>query len=82
MEPDAAAGGSRSCSVLRCSEEQLDGFVADGDLVREGRWIYRPQIAALEAELAQRVTEMVGGPRSARLSAPDPQELHATGLDR
>jgi exodeoxyribonuclease V alpha subunit len=38
----------------------IDELASDGDVVREKRWIYRPQTAQLEAELAERVKELVG----------------------
>jgi exodeoxyribonuclease V alpha subunit len=50
--------------------EDLDPFVADGDLVREGQWVYRAPTAALEAELAERVAEMVAGSSGGRLEQP------------
>jgi exodeoxyribonuclease V alpha subunit len=48
----------------------IDDLVANGDLVREDRWIYRRQTAELEAELARRVAEFVVGEPSKRLAAP------------
>ena len=51
------------------AEEFVDELAGDGDVVREERWIYRPQTAALEAELAQRVTELVSSTTGGRLEA-------------
>jgi exodeoxyribonuclease V alpha subunit len=61
-------------------EALIDEMAESGHLVREGRWIYRPVTAALEAELATRVTAMTRGKPSARLSAPDEKSLHGTEL--
>jgi exodeoxyribonuclease V alpha subunit len=46
-------------------QELLDA----GDLVREQRWIYRPQTAELEAELAERVRDLLTGPPNERLES-------------
>jgi exodeoxyribonuclease V alpha subunit len=54
--------------------ELIDGFVGSGALVREDVWLYRPATAALEAELAGRVDELVGAGRpddGDRLTPPD-----------
>jgi exodeoxyribonuclease V alpha subunit len=48
----------------------LDQLVAGGDLVRADRWIYRRVTAELEAELAERVRELVDSPPSDRLAEP------------
>jgi exodeoxyribonuclease V alpha subunit len=45
-----------------------DELVAESDVVRDGRWIYRPRTAALETELAERVAALVSDPPAARLS--------------
>jgi exodeoxyribonuclease V alpha subunit len=47
--------------------EFIDELASDGDVVRDVRWIYRPQTAELEAELAERVKGLVGGRRGGRL---------------
>ena len=36
-------------------EAAIDALVADGDLIREGGWVYRAHTAELEAELAAQV---------------------------
>jgi exodeoxyribonuclease V alpha subunit len=56
----------------------LDALIANGDLIREEQWLYRPQTAALEAELASRVSDLVrtGSVRS-RLRAPDEQAMRS-----
>jgi exodeoxyribonuclease V alpha subunit len=46
----------------------IDEFVAAGDLARADRWIYRRRTAELEAELAGRVRELVGGAPGGRLA--------------
>ncbi len=51
------------------TEADVDEFVETGDLVREERWIYRTQTAELEAELAQRVQELIAGAPGDRLNA-------------
>ena len=48
----------------------LDDLVQAGDLVRDGQWIYRIETAKLEAELAERVQELVDGPAGDRLRDP------------
>ncbi|HEY1507568.1 MAG TPA: AAA family ATPase [Solirubrobacteraceae bacterium] len=48
----------------------LDQLVAGGDLVRADRWIYRRATAELEAELADRVEELVDSAPSDRLAEP------------
>ncbi|HSC02439.1 MAG TPA: helix-hairpin-helix domain-containing protein, partial [Solirubrobacteraceae bacterium] len=52
------------------AEADVDELVQAGDLVREERWIYRTQTAELEAELAQRVEELIETPAAEGLSAP------------
>ncbi len=53
------------------SAEQIESFVEGGGLVRAEQWIYRAETAALEAELAARVIDMVKGGSSPRLRVPD-----------
>ncbi len=53
------------------SEEFIDELVAAGDIIREEQWIYRTATAALEAELAQRVDDLIHGPLGGRLKEPD-----------
>ena len=53
------------------SEPDIDELVDAGDLVRDEQWIYRTQIAELEAELAERVHDLVDGQPGDRLSDPD-----------
>jgi exodeoxyribonuclease V alpha subunit len=55
------------------TEVEIDQLVADGDLVREERWIYRTQTAELEAELAQRVEDLLETPAAEGLSEPPRQ---------
>jgi exodeoxyribonuclease V alpha subunit len=60
--------------------ELIDELVAAGDLVGEDRWIYRRQTAALEAELAARVLELVESAPSDRLSWEEGGESGGTEL--
>jgi exodeoxyribonuclease V alpha subunit len=57
------------------SDAFIDRLVAAGDLVRQGRWCYRPRTAALEAELATRVHELLQAEASGRLRAPEEPTL-------
>ena len=52
-------------------EGVVNDLVADGDLERAGEWIYRTPTAELEAELAERVLELVHGSPSRKLTAPE-----------
>ena len=54
------------------TEAHLDELVNSGDLVREDQWIYRAQTAELEAELAQRVRELIEAPAADGLTGPAP----------
>ncbi|MGN6868399.1 MAG: SF1B family DNA helicase RecD2 [Solirubrobacteraceae bacterium] len=56
------------------NEAEIDQLVADGDLVREQRWIYRTKTAELEAELAQRVEDLIEAPTGEGLSEPPATE--------
>jgi exodeoxyribonuclease V alpha subunit len=51
-------------------ESFIDELVAAGDLARSGEWIYRRATAELEAELADRVRELIAGEPGGRLSDP------------
>ncbi|HJS94350.1 MAG TPA: AAA family ATPase [Solirubrobacteraceae bacterium] len=59
------------------TEAGIDELVHAGDLVREDIWIYRTQTAELEAELAQRVQDLIETPAGDILSAPP---NHTDGL--
>ncbi len=61
------------------SEAFIDELVAAGDLARAGQWIYRRQTAELEAELAQRVDDLVRGSPESRLREPGESAATATG---
>jgi exodeoxyribonuclease V alpha subunit len=56
------------------NESTLDTFLLAGDLVRDGQWIYRTETAELEAELAERVQELVDGAPAKRLRDPGSDE--------
>jgi len=51
-------------------ESFIDELVAAGDLARAGEWIYRRTTAELEAELAERVRELIAGTPGGRLADP------------
>jgi exodeoxyribonuclease V alpha subunit len=61
------------------SEAEIDQLVTDGDLVREACWIYRAQTAELEAELAERVDDLIETPPGDRLTEP-PDTEQSDGL--
>jgi exodeoxyribonuclease V alpha subunit len=66
----------------RVSDELLRDLVLAGDLERDGKWIYRAQTARLEAELAERLRELLdGGEPPSRLRPPSAEEVAATGLE-
>ncbi len=58
----------------------IDPLVAAGDLVREGDYIYRAQTAMLEAELADRVRELLAAKPAERMREPDLNAVSASGL--
>ena len=73
-------------------EALIDELVGSGDLSRTGRWIYRRETAELEAELAERIVELVraapsdrlgaaarGGRQAPRASSPPPSSSRAFG---
>jgi exodeoxyribonuclease V alpha subunit len=64
-------------------DTDLERFVDDGDLVRDGPWMYRAPTAALEAELAERVAGMLAGDSGGRLEEPPiPQDSELTEEQR
>ncbi len=62
-------------------ESLIDELVGTGDLARTGPWIYRSETAELEAELAERVVELVGAAPSERLGEP-PAQTDTDGSQR
>jgi exodeoxyribonuclease V alpha subunit len=42
-------------------ERTIEGLIADGDVVRDGQWLYRTSTWELEQELTSRMLEMLGG---------------------
>jgi exodeoxyribonuclease V alpha subunit len=58
-------------------EHTIESLVDDGDLVREGDWVYRALTAELEAEVCERVRARLKGERNARLSPPDGSDVGA-----
>jgi exodeoxyribonuclease V alpha subunit len=63
------------------SEALVDRLVGAGDLVRDEQWVYRAQTAALEAELAERVRDLVQGPLGPRLREPEADAPAAGGSE-
>jgi exodeoxyribonuclease V alpha subunit len=59
----------------------IDELVDQGDLARDGDWIYRAETAALEAELAERIGELRRGEPSSRLTAADDATVAGSGLE-
>jgi exodeoxyribonuclease V alpha subunit len=59
-------------------EDLIDRLVADGELWRDGPWVYRRETAALEAELAELVCELAQAPPAERfdpsVEAPAPAD--------
>ncbi len=60
-------------------EARIDAMVAAGDLERQGEWIYRAATARLEAELAERVRELVRSEPSGKLGDPRENETVVGG---
>jgi exodeoxyribonuclease V alpha subunit len=61
-------GGDGEVAAGSYADENLvDELVSDGDLVREGDWIYRRATAELEEELADRVRKLVEDEAGGRL---------------
>ncbi len=52
------------------TEADVDELVSGGDLARDEHWIYRTQTAELEAELAQRIEELIAGAPGERMREP------------
>ena len=66
----SAPAGETQIGQAPAGEAQIDAMVVAGDLEREGEWIYRAATARLEAELAERVHELVEAKPSGKLSEP------------
>ncbi len=68
--------------LLGCAppEDLVDQLCAAGDLTRVGPWLYRRATAELEAELAERVRELIEAPPSDRLGSPAKGGLAETEL--
>jgi exodeoxyribonuclease V alpha subunit len=66
----------------RVDECLVDELVEGGDLVRERDWIYRRPTAELEAELAERVLELLGSGPGGRLREVGPEsDWESAGLN-
>jgi exodeoxyribonuclease V alpha subunit len=88
---EAERGGSTCLSVhaliagvselvgARVERRAIADLVQDGALVRDEGWIYRPQTAELEVELAMRVQQLLADGVGERLSEPDSEALRQAG---
>jgi exodeoxyribonuclease V alpha subunit len=81
MPIDALRAQLRELLGAEVSEAFIDELARGGELARDERWIYRAATAELEAELAQRVHELVGGRLGDRLKEPDEEELARAALE-
>jgi exodeoxyribonuclease V alpha subunit len=70
MALDALLGAAAELLGYAPEEALVDRLVARQELARVGEWIYRRVTAELEAELAQRVRQLVDAPPSDRLHEP------------
>jgi exodeoxyribonuclease V alpha subunit len=77
---DALRGALNELLHEAVPESVIDEMAHAGHLTREGRWIYRPQTAKLEQELADRVSAMVAGAPSGRIAEPDERRYTGTEL--
>ena len=76
LDPLLAVGERAARPRRRRANRRLDELVDAGDLVRDEQWIYRTETAELEAELAERVEELVSGQAGDRLSDPVARRRH------
>jgi exodeoxyribonuclease V alpha subunit len=67
----ALLGAARDLLGAEVEESVLAGLIESGQVVAEQEWLYRAATAELEAELAARVHELVGGEPHERLAAGD-----------
>ena len=81
MPVDGLRAQLRELLGSEVSEESIDELVRTGDLVRDEQWIYRVATAELEAELAERVQDLIGGPLGDRLKQPGEEELGRASLE-
>ncbi len=77
MPLDTLLGELRRLLDSPADEPLIDRLVAAGDLVRAQRWIYRAETAELEAELAERVRELLAAAPCKRLG--DAREDYGAG---
>ncbi len=80
MPVDDLLPAAQELLATSVSEADIDRLIGDGDLARTGRWIYRRQTAELEAELAERVAELVSSPTGRRLRELDGPASASAGL--
>ena len=62
-------GAARDLLGQLPDEEAIDQLIEDGDLVRDGDWIYRTPTWELEQELGERVLRMLGEGAEGKLGA-------------
>ncbi len=72
MPLDALLVAARELLGNDPSPQLIDELVRRGDLVREHHWLYRRQTAELEAELADRIAELIASAPGKRLREPPP----------
>lgn len=75
------SGQARELLGQDVGEELLAAFVAAGDLERDGDWLYRASTARLEAELAERLRDLIESQPGDKLHSPSTEEIAATGLE-
>ena len=63
----------------RIEQTAIDGLVEERVLVRDEQWIYRPQTAELEVELATRVRQLLADRAGDRLHEPDDEAFGRAG---
>jgi exodeoxyribonuclease V alpha subunit len=81
MPVDGLRAQLRELLGFEVGEESIDELVRTGDLVRDEQWMYRVATAELEAELAERVHDLIGGPLGDRLKRPGEEELGRASLE-
>ncbi|HEY3727962.1 MAG TPA: AAA family ATPase [Solirubrobacteraceae bacterium] len=76
---DTLLAAARELLGTEVSEDLVDELAGRGDIVREEEWIYRAATAELEAELAERIDELVHGEPSDRTGTSERADGRADG---